>query len=174
MNGQNRRPTTITAAIAAALVLVFASLAVVVVIYAWPRPAATGVANSDVIVRLATPLSDLQAGQAIRFEAPSDRSFVMIDGGGFKGAGHRPKTGWLANTDQGLVALAADSSHLGCPVYFDAAFHGFTDPCGGSAYNIYGQVLHGPAARALAHLAFRVVAANEIAVKGIGVSNAQP
>ncbi len=145
-----------TAAIGATLAVIVVSASAVVAIYAWPQTTPGRVTMPEVVVSLSAP----------RFTAPAGAAFTLVDGGGFNAAGHRTTDGWLANTGAGLVALAADSSHLGCKVDFDSSTHEFTDPCGGSVYDIYGQVVRGPAASPLAHLSFREVSPNGIAVEG--------
>ena len=162
----SRRPSMTTAAIGATLAVIVVSASAVVAIYAWPQTTPGRVTMPEVVVSLSAPIASLAPGEALRFTAPPGAAFTMIDGGGFNAAGHRTTDGWLAHTDVGLVALAADSSHLGCKVDFDSSTHEFTDPCGGSVYDIYGQVVRGPAASPLAHLSFRVVSANGIAVEG--------
>ncbi len=161
-----RWPSAVTAALGATTLAVAVSASIVVGLYAWPRSTSGQVAKPEVTVALGGSISSLAPGEAMRFDAPPGTTFVMIDGGGNNAAGKRTTTGWLANTGGGLVALAADSSHLGCKVNFDPIAHRFVDPCGGSAYDINGQVLRGPAASALAHLSFRLVAPDRIAVQG--------
>lgn len=161
-----RWPSAVTAAIGATTLAIAVSASIVVAVYAWPQSTAGQVAKPEIIVTLGAPVSSLAPGQAMRFVAPSGTTFVMVDGGGNNAAGRRTTTGWLANTGAGLVALAADSSHLGCKVNFDPPDHRFVDPCGGSTYDINGQVLRGPAASALAHLSFRLLAPDRIAVQG--------
>lgn len=50
---------------------------------------------------------------------------------------------------KGMRALSATCTHLGCTVRADAESGGFVCPCHGSRYDAEGQVLGGPAPRAL-------------------------
>lgn len=51
--------------------------------------------------------------------------------------------------EQGLRALSATCTHLGCTVRQDADGQGFTCPCHGSRYDAEGNVIGGPAPSAL-------------------------
>jgi cytochrome b6-f complex iron-sulfur subunit len=56
---------------------------------------------------------------------------------------------WIVRTDQGLFALSANCTHLGCtPVWLEAE-NRFQCPCHGSAYSLDGQNIEGPAPRPL-------------------------
>ena len=121
----------------------------------------------EAVVDLGVPMAEIQTGQAIRFTAPPGAAFEMIDGGGSNHTGGGALDGWLVHTRGALVALAANSSHLGCAVAFDAGNRWFLDPCGGSLFALDGSVLHGPARFPLAHLAWRRVGPATIAVRTV-------
>ena len=53
---------------------------------------------------------------------------------------------------QGMRALSATCTHLGCTVRADAESGGFVCPCHGSRYDAQGNVLGGPAPRALSFM----------------------
>jgi hypothetical protein len=146
--------------------LLSVSLIAVVVIYSRP-PMPT---SHEALVDLGVPISKIALGQAIQFAAPSGTSFEMIDGRGFNRAGGSAAAGWLVHSDRGLLAFAVDSSHLGCPVNFDAAVGRFQDPCGGSFFALDGAVLRGPAMFPLSQLSWRKVGQNTIAVKTVSAS----
>ena len=57
---------------------------------------------------------------------------------------------FLCADAEGLYALDAVCTHLGCTT--EAASDGFRCPCHGSRYDASGEVVAGPAPRALAHL----------------------
>lgn len=57
---------------------------------------------------------------------------------------------------QGLRALSATCTHLGCTVRRNPAQDGYTCPCHGSRYDLDGQVIGGPAPNPLSFLALRV------------------
>jgi cytochrome b6-f complex iron-sulfur subunit len=63
---------------------------------------------------------------------------------------------WLANTDQGLVALYWKCVHLGCTVPWVSGDREFRCPCHGSIYSPDGQYIGGPAPRSLDWMTIRV------------------
>lgn len=145
--------------------MTFLSIAAIAVIYLWPPTPS----KPEVIVHLGVPMSSLAVGQAVRFLAPAGTAFEMIDGGGLNAVGKPAQVGWLVHADSGFVALAANSSDDGCTVGFDPASQSFMDPCHGAIYALDGQVLHGPATSPLAHLGWRKVGADSIAVRSLTV-----
>nr|WP_229504962.1 Rieske 2Fe-2S domain-containing protein [Massilia mucilaginosa] len=52
--------------------------------------------------------------------------------------------------DGGLQAVSAACTHLGCAVHWNAGGKSWDCPCHGSRFAPDGEVLHGPAKRALA------------------------
>ncbi len=58
---------------------------------------------------------------------------------------------WLFRDEQGLYAISAVCSHLGCVVNYTS--NQFECPCHGSRYNAAGYVLKGPAKLPLNYLA---------------------
>ena len=158
-----RWPPTLTALIGGLCLLIVLSIAAATAIYLWP-PAHS---KSEVVVDLGLPISSLVKGQAVRFTAPPGTAFKMVDGGGLNAAGKPAQVGWLVHTEGGLAALAADSPDDGCAVAFDSATVRFIDPCHGAIFALDGQVLHGPATAPLAHLGWRSISANAIAVQSL-------
>lgn len=164
--GRNRWPPTLTALVGGLCILIFLSISAVAAIYLWPRAPS----KPEVVVDLSAPISSLSRGQALRFTAPAGEAFVMIDGGGLNAAGKPARVGWLANAESGLVALAANSSDDGCTVALDPTTLKFIDPCHGAMYALDGHVLHGPATSPLAHLGWREVGPDRIAVQSLTVT----
>jgi Rieske Fe-S protein len=168
VTGRNRWPSTFTALIGGSCVVILLSISAIAAIYLSPRTPL----KAEVVVYLSTPISSLAKGQALRFTAPPGQAFVMIDGGGLNAAGKPAQVGWLANTGGGFVALAASSSDDGCAVAFDSTTLRFMDPCHGAIYALDGHVLHGPATASLAHLGWREVGADKIAVQSVPIAAA--
>jgi len=142
--------------------LVAASLIAVTVIYSHPPRIRL---SNEAVVNLGVQISEIPSGKAIRFAPPAGAKFVMADGGGNNRAGGGAALGWFVHSDNGFLALAADSSHLGCSVMFDEGTAQFQDPCGGSLFALDGAVLRGPAAFPLSHLRWRLVGPSTIAVQ---------
>lgn len=55
-----------------------------------------------------------------------------------------------------IVALRAACTHLGCMTHWDTALRQFVCPCHGSAFDIEGRRLRGPARRPLERSAIRI------------------
>ena len=53
--------------------------------------------------------------------------------------------------DGGFIALSLRCTHLGCSVFWEADKNRFICPCHSSAFDISGEVLNPPAARALSY-----------------------
>ena len=56
---------------------------------------------------------------------------------------------WIIRNDEGIYALFAKCTHLGCTIGWNPAEHTFDCPCHGSRFNEMGEVVNGPAARPL-------------------------
>ena len=150
-------------AIGMVCVLASAPLIAVVVIYSQPPIHL----SNEAVVNLRVQISEIPSGNAIRFTAPTGAGFEMADGGGSNHAGGSAALGWFVHSDHGFLALAANSSHLGCAVIFNAAAAQFQDPCGGSVFGLDGAVFHGPAMFPLSHLPWRQVGSTTIAVQTV-------
>lgn len=149
-------------AIGSVCALAAASVIVVTVLYSQPPRM---LPPSEAVVNLGMQISEMPSGEAIRFAAPAGVKFEMVDGGGNNRTGEGAAVGWFVHTNNDFLALAADSSHLGCLVMFDDRAAQFQDPCGGSLFALNGAVLHGPAAFPLSHLRWRQAGPNSIAVQ---------
>ncbi|XWX61928.1 ubiquinol-cytochrome c reductase iron-sulfur subunit [Desulfitobacterium sp. AusDCA] len=57
---------------------------------------------------------------------------------------------WLCQGDDGVEAMWASCTHLGCEVSFDLQQDQWICPCHGSRYNREGQPIQGPAVTSLA------------------------
>jgi Rieske Fe-S protein len=157
------RPRAWILAVGMVYALASASLIAVVVIYS---PPSTNVSN-EAVVNLREQISDIPTGEAVRFAASPGSGFEMADGGGSNRAKGSATFGWFVHSDHGFLALAANSSHLGCSVIFSAIAAQFQDPCGGSLFALDGAVIHGPAMFPLSHLAWRQVGPSTIMVQTI-------
>ncbi|AFM42164.1 Rieske Fe-S protein [Desulfosporosinus acidiphilus SJ4] len=60
---------------------------------------------------------------------------------------------WVKKDDQGITALVATCTHLGCEVTYHADKKEWLCPCHGSIYDIEGRPIAGPAPKALPRVA---------------------
>jgi len=142
-----------------------------ILIFLWPAPP-KGQKKGPVKISLAKPVTELQAGDAVKFDAPTspNSAFVMEDGGGDNAAGDLAFSGFVVKDSAGKVnVLAINCSHLGCSVALNSDAKTFDCPCHGSRFNLDGTVLHGPAAYPLSHLKWEQDSSdpNTISVDGI-------
>ncbi len=98
------------------MLLTALSVGSVMVVYSWPHTSYPAAPKGEVVVVLGAPLASISPGDAVRFDAPDGAVFI-INGGGTSAVLKTTKTGWLANTSSGLLALDATSSDDGCPVH---------------------------------------------------------
>ena len=128
-----------------------------VLLFLWPAPP-KGQKKGPIEISLATPISQLQNGDAVKFDAPKNpnSAFIMADGGGDNAPGDLAFGGFLVKDQSGQIkALAINCSHLGCSVALNTDAKTFDCPCHGSRFNIDGTVLRGPAAFPLSNLAWK-------------------
>ena len=126
-------------------------------IFLWPAPP-KGQKKTVIKVTLDTPVDQLQSGDAIKFNAPTNpnSAFIMADGGGDNAAGDLAFGGFVSKDAQGKVQVFAQNcSHLGCSVALNAPAKTFDCPCHLSRFHLDGTVLHGPAAYPLSHLSWK-------------------
>ena len=64
---------------------------------------------------------------------------------------------WLANTEQGVVALYKVCTHLGCLYNWDNQENKFICPCHGSEFQNDGEYIRGPAPRSLDRFTVQVL-----------------
>ena len=103
-------------------------------------------ATGGAAVSLATllPRASAEAGARVRAGRPSDYAVGQVD------ARHLSELGfWVVRDTAGFFATSARCTHLGCRLRHDAAGEGFRCMCHGSAFDTAGEVLRGPAARAM-------------------------
>ncbi len=122
-----------------------------ILVYIWPPPIA-GEKLGDVTVTPGAPLTSLQNGDAVSFNAPQNSSFFELDGGGANSRGGRTYGGFAAMSGGMIRFLGITCSHLGCSVVFNKDGKRFDCPCHGSRYDLEGKVLRGPALYPLSHL----------------------
>jgi len=126
-------------------------------IFLWPAPP-KGQKKTVIKVTLDTPMSQMQNGDAIKFNAPlnPNSAFIMADGGGDNAAGDLAFGGFISKDEQGKVQVFAQNcSHLGCSVAFNASAKTLDCPCHGSRFHLDGTVQHGPAVYPLSHLTWK-------------------
>src|SRR5579864_5071479 len=88
-----------------------------VLVFFWPAPP-KGQRKGPVDVSLATPIDQLQEGDAIKIDAPSspNSAFIMADGGGDNSPGDLAFGGFVVKHDNKVDVFAINCSHLGCSV----------------------------------------------------------
>ena len=125
-----------------------------VLVYLWPAPP-KGEKRGKIKITLDKSLSDLQSGDAIRFDAPKNpnSAFIMADGGGDNAAGDLAFSGYaVKDLENKLHYFAINCSHLGCSYVLNSTDKTFDCPCHGSRFHLDGTVLHGPASAPLSNL----------------------
>ena len=71
---------------------------------------------------------------------------------------------WIVRTEDGIYALWARCTHLGCTPNWFQAENRFRCPCHGSNYTPAGDVIAGPAPKPLYRCAIRLLASGEILI----------
>lgn len=140
-----------------------------ILVYLWPAPP-KGQKKTPIKVALSKPVSELSAGDAVKFDAPTspNSAFVMADGGGDNAPGDLAFGGFVVKDLDGKVSvLAINCSHLGCSVALNPDAKTFDCPCHGSRFHLDGTVLHGPAANPLSHLTWKETDPATIEVEGL-------
>lgn len=103
-----------------------------------------------------TPDSASHSLRIARREIPSEGALVYAD----------QRLAVLRRGEQ-IYALSLICTHLGCTVQVNP--DGLTCPCHGSRFDLSGQVLSGPAPRALEHLTLREAGDSiEVSWRGVG------
>ncbi|HRE49620.1 MAG TPA: Rieske 2Fe-2S domain-containing protein [Aggregatilineales bacterium] len=97
-----------------------------------------------------------------RFKAGQFGGVFSIDPGAVPPVGAKPAENavgryWLANTEQGVVALSAVCTHLGCLFKWSDTNGRFECPCHGSKFTSDGTFIEGPAPRDLDRFALNIV-----------------
>ncbi|GAC1509505.1 MAG: hypothetical protein NVS1B3_11620 [Candidatus Dormibacteraceae bacterium] len=125
-------------------------------LYLWPA-SPKGQKKGLLTIALDTPINQIQEGQAVKFNAPSNpnSAFIMADGGGDNAAGDLAFGGFFVKNKGKLDCFAINCSHLGCPIGLNEADKRFDCPCHGSRFNLDGTVLRGPAPAPLSHLTWK-------------------
>jgi menaquinol-cytochrome c reductase iron-sulfur subunit len=62
----------------------------------------------------------------------------------------------ILNNDRSITAYSPLCTHLGCAYHWEASRHSFVCPCHGSAFDMQGNVIAGPAQRPLDRYALKV------------------
>ena len=140
-----------------------------ILVYLWPAPP-KGQKKGPVNITLDKPIDQLNDGEAVKFNAPTNpnTAFIMADGGGDNAAGDLAFGGFAVKTGGKTNVFAINCSHLGCSVALNEAAKTFDCPCHGSRFHLDGSVLQGPAPVPLSHLTWkRGDSPNVIQVDGI-------
>lgn len=74
---------------------------------------------------------------------------------------------WLVNTAQGPKAIYMVCTHLGCLYKWETENNRFHCPCHGSEFSREGELLKGPAARALDQFTVKVLVDGKVATESI-------
>jgi Rieske Fe-S protein len=138
-------------------------------VFLWPAPP-KGQKKGPLSISLATPVNQLQDGQAVKFDAPTspNSAFIMANGVGDNAAGDLAFGGFLAKNNGKIECFAVNCSHLGCPVGINEGAKSFDCPCHGSRFHFDGQRFAGPAPGPLSNLTWKQgTDPNTILVDGI-------
>jgi Rieske Fe-S protein len=125
--------------------------------FLWPAPP-KGQRKGPIKVVLSQPIDQLQAGNAVKFDAPTspNSAFIMATGGGDNAPGDLAFGGFISKDPNGSVkVMAINCSHLGCSVALNQTAGSFDCPCHGSRFHLDGTVLNGPAAFPLSNLSWQ-------------------
>ncbi|HUZ87499.1 MAG TPA: Rieske 2Fe-2S domain-containing protein [Candidatus Baltobacterales bacterium] len=125
-------------------------------VFLWPAPA-KGQKKGPLTITLDTPLDQIQDGDAVKFNAPTNpnSAFIMADGGGDNAAGDLAFGGFVVKHNSKVDVFAINCSHLGCSVALNKPAQSFDCPCHGSRFHLDGTVLRGPAPAPLSHLTWK-------------------
>ena len=85
----------------------------------------------------------------LHLEAPSELVFRRNRVDGWKVTSEKATTWAVKVSEEEVIAFAPQCPHLGCAYHWNAAKHEFLCPCHASTFSIRGEVLKGPAPRAL-------------------------
>ena len=90
------------------------------------------------------PRAGVEAGARVVVGRPADYAVGQVD------ARYLAELGfWVVREATGFFAASARCTHLGCKLRHDPAGKGFRCMCHGSIFDATGEVLRGPAARAM-------------------------
>jgi len=100
-----------------------------------------------------------------RFRAGEYGGIFPVDAGSIPAKGSPPVLNpdgkyWLSNTDNGVLALSATCTHLGCLFKWSDVNNRFECPCHGSKFQATGKYIEGPAPRNLDRFSVQVVGAS--------------
>jgi Rieske Fe-S protein len=142
-----------------------------ILVFLWPAPP-KGQKKGPIKVSLTTPIDQLSAGEAVKFDAPTapNSAFIMANGGGDNAAGDLAFGGFACKDLDGKThVFAINCSHLGCPIGLNKDAKTFDCPCHGSRFHLDGTVLRGPAPVPLSDLTWQKdpTDPNSIVVDGI-------
>ena len=93
----------------------------------------------------------VEAGKlsALELDTPAELVFRRNRVDGWRVTSEKATTWAVKVSESEVIAFAPQCPHLGCAYHWNAAKHEFLCPCHASTFSINGEVLTGPAPRAL-------------------------
>ena len=85
----------------------------------------------------------------LRLDTPAELVFRRNRVDGWKVSSEKATTWAVRVSDSEVIAFGPQCPHLGCAYHWNAPKHEFLCPCHSSTFSIQGEVLTGPAPRAL-------------------------
>jgi|BEDMetMinimDraft_2_1075160.scaffolds.fasta_scaffold00522_9 Rieske Fe-S protein len=149
-----------------------AAIVAPILVYIWPGKL-RGVQKQWITVTLqggVTPREVYEPqnrNKAFRFQAGEQQAFIYAASGGDLIKGGFGYAGYMVNADGKVFVLSNSCTHLGCPVAWNQAVLRFQCPCHGSQFNIYGQVVHGPAQAPLVPYYWKIDSQGNLLIAGV-------
>lgn len=141
-------------------------------VYIWPNQNGR-VKAAQIKVSLQASIDNIPANNPVKFTAPNNYAFAMVNGGGDNYAGKLSFGGYLAMVNKTVVAYSITCPHLGCSYAWQQGQNFFLCPCHGSEFSVDGAVVRGPAQAPLSNYTFhRTNNPKQITIDGFNISGA--